>query len=132
MRSMESPRGTGSGWLVRILVGIPISVAAIAVAAQHVYDQAGERRFVSNTAVLERNGENNRSEKIVTPRAQVQAVFTNQTIAVDGVRESAWNGATAYPIANRFNADMTAAVPDASTRGTLRALWDGPVLYLLV
>jgi hypothetical protein len=99
---------------------------------RHAYDLPGARRFVSNTAVLERNGENNQSVIIATPRAQVKATFTGERIVIDGVRETAWDSAAAYPIANWFSADMTAPAPGAATHGSLRALWDGPVLYLLV
>jgi hypothetical protein len=114
------------------LTGMTLSFALLAAAARHAYDQTGERRFMSNTAVLERNGENNQSSLITAPRAQVSAAFTSKPVAVDGVREAAWDAAQPYPIRNRFNADMTAAAPEASAQGTIRALWDGPVLYLLV
>jgi hypothetical protein len=117
----------------KVMAGFAAVFAVIAaVAGQHVFDQAGERRFVSNTAVLERNGENNQSTKIVAPRARVTATYTNRVIAVDGIREPAWDLAAAYPVANRFNAEMTAPAPDSPACGTLRALWDGPLLYLLV
>jgi hypothetical protein len=82
--------------------------------------------------VLERDGANNQSTKVATPRAAVRATFTRQPVAVDGRREAAWDAATAWPVANLYNADMTAAAPEASARGTLRLLWDGPVLYGLV
>jgi hypothetical protein len=114
------------------LAGAAIPFALIAAAVQYAFDQPGDRRFVSNTAVLERAGANNQSERIVTPRAQLTALFTRQPIVVDGVREPGWDAATAYPVANRFNADMTAEAPDATAHGSLRMLWDGPVLYLLV
>jgi hypothetical protein len=115
-----------------VLAGVAIPFALLAAAGHYAFDQPGDRRFVSNTAVLERSGANNQSAKIVAPRAQVTAAFTTRTIVVDGVREAAWDAATAYPVANRFNADMTAESPAATTHGSLRALWDGPVLYLLV
>ncbi len=114
------------------MAGVVASFALPAAAGEYAYDQPGDRRFVSNTAVLERNGTDNRSTRITAPRAQVMARFTRRPVIVDGVREAAWDAATAYPITNRFNADMTAAAPDATAHGTLRMLWDGPVLYLLV
>ena len=105
---------------------------AFAAGSQYAYDHAGDKRFVTNTAVLERAGANNQSEKVVVPRAQVKASFTPRPIAVDGVREAAWDAATPYPISHAFSADMTADAADATTKGTLRLLWDGPVLYGLV
>lgn len=123
-----------------LIAALPLcaSLAAVLVLraadGQYAYDQPGDKHFVSNTAAIDlvAAGANNQKEKITTPRAQVQAAFTRRPIAVDGVREAAWSAATPYPIAHAFNADMTAAARDAPTRGTLRLLWDGPVLYLLV
>ena len=90
---------------------------------------------MNNTAVLERTAPgvgNNQSAKLSAPRAQATATFTTRPIVVDGVREAAWDAATPFPIAHAFNASMTGDAPDATARGTLRLLWDGPVLYLLV
>ncbi len=114
---------------------VALSVALAARDGQHAYDQPGDRNFVSNTNVLERwtrTGGNNQSHKITAPRAQVKAAFTSKPIVVDGEREIAWNDATAYPISNKFDAGMTADAPAATTEGSLRLLWDGPVLYILV
>ncbi|NBD27369.1 glucuronyl esterase domain-containing protein [Paenibacillus glycinis] len=113
-------------------------VAPAAFAAsddQYGYDQRDDKNFVSNTSVLERyspEGLNNMSYKITTPRAQANAQFTADPIVVDGVKDAAWDKATAYPIGNKFNPTMTANAPDATTEGTLRLMWDGPVLYALV
>jgi len=118
-----------------MLVGIGVSLAMAASGSQYAYDQPGDKRFVSNTAVLERTspgGANNQSEKITSPRAPVKAAFTSRPLVIDGVREAAWEAASSYPIGNRFNEDMTADAPDALARGTLRLLWDGPILYGLV
>jgi Glucuronyl esterase, fungi len=123
--------------------GILVALALIAVAAaavgaavgQFAYDRPGDKRFVNNTGVLERvspNGANNQSYKITAPRDQVKAAFTSRPVTVDGIREAAWDAAIAYPIAHKFSADMTADAPAATTQGTLRLLWNGPVLYLLV
>jgi hypothetical protein len=115
--------------------GVAASVAFAALIGRYAYDRPGDRNFVSNTSVLERwtpTGGNNQSYKSATPRAQVNATFTTKPIVVDGVRESAWDDATPYSIAKKFNADMTADAPAATARGALRLLWDGPVLYLLV
>jgi hypothetical protein len=117
------------------LFGVTPSVAFAAPGDLYPYDQPGDKRFVNNTNVLERwspTGGNNQSSKIATPRAQVKATFTTGHIVVDGVREVAWDAATPYPIANKFNAGMTGVAPAATAQGTLRLLWDGPMLYLLV
>jgi len=117
-----------------LLLGVAASLALTA-GGQYAYDQPGDKRFVNNTAVLERTsptGANNQSSKVATPRAQVNAAFTRQSPVIDGVREAVWDTAASYPIANAFNADMSADAPAAAARGTLRLLWDGPVLYALV
>jgi hypothetical protein len=111
---------------------VATGLALVAAANRYAYDQPGDKRFVNNTAVLERAGTNNQSEKVVVPRAQVKASFTSVPVLVDGVREAAWDAATPSPIAHTFSADMTAVAPDVTTMGTLRLLWDGPVLYGLV
>ncbi len=118
-----------------LLLGVATAAALAVLAGSYAYDQPGDRSFVCNTNVLERwtpTGGNNQSHKIASPRAQVKAVFTAKPIAVDGVKEEAWNDSVPYPIANRFNADMTADAPAATAQGTARLLWDGPVLYALV
>lgn len=115
-------------WMIPALAAL----ASASVLTRYAYDRAGERNFVSNTAVLERNGENNQSTLITSARAKVEAKFTRQPVVVDGVREAVWDLAPSYPIANRFNAEMTAVLAGEGSTGTLRALWDGPVLYLLV
>jgi hypothetical protein len=101
---------------------------------QYLYDQPGDKNYISNTNVLERyspTGSNNQSYKVTAPRAQADAVFTTESIVVDGIREVAWDAATPYQIANTFNAAMTATTT-ASAQGTFRLLWDGPILYVLV
>ncbi len=117
------------------MAGVVAPLAIAAIGAQYPYDQPGDRKFVNNTAVLERTapgGTNNQSTKLAATRAQVTATFTTRPIVVDGVREAAWDAATAVPITHAFNAGMTAEAPDATARGTMRLLWDGPVLYVLV
>src|SRR5690242_20699472 len=114
------------------LAALLLGSAAPAFGATYDYSQPGDKNFINNTNVLERSlgatSLNNQSLKIVAPRAQANATFTAAPIVVDGVREAAWDAATAYPIANKFNTAMTAAAPDATTQGTVRMLWDGPVL----
>jgi hypothetical protein len=99
---------------------------------RYPYDQPGDKNYMTNTNVLERSGANNQSVKITTPRARANATFTAESIVVDGVRDVAWDAATAYPIANKFNPAMTATAPAATAQGDFRLLWDGPVLYVLV
>ena len=59
-----------------LLFSAATAVTVVAAAGQYGYDQPGDRRFVSNTAVLERTSPgsaNNQSQKIAAPRAQVKA-----------------------------------------------------------
>jgi hypothetical protein len=132
---MKPPSNPRAVLIVAMLLsGVAISVAFTARAGRYAYDQPGDRNFVSNTNVLERwtpAGGNNQSHKIAVPRAQVKATFTAKPIVVDGVREAAWDDATPYPIASKFDAGMTADAPAATAQGTVRLLWDGPVLYIL-
>jgi hypothetical protein len=121
--------------VLMLLFGISTSVAVAAPGDLYKYDQPGDKNYVSNTNVLERlspTGGNNQSYKIATPRAQAKASFTTKPIVIDGVREAAWDAATPYPIANKFNAGMTAVAAAATAQGALRLLWDGPMLYILV
>ena len=118
-----------------LLFGLATSLALAALVGRYAYDQPGDKNFVSNTNVLERwapGGGNNQSYKITTPRAQVKATFTTRPIVVDGIREAAWDVAYPYPIANKFDAGMTAGAPASTAQGTMRLLWDGPTLYILV
>jgi hypothetical protein len=111
-----------------------LMTATAAPGDRYLYDQPGDKNYVTNTNVLERyspTGSNNQSYKVTAPRAQANARFTAEPVVVDGARESAWDAATAYPIANLFNAAMTATAPSGA-QGSFRLLWDGPVLYILV
>jgi hypothetical protein len=100
------------------------------------YNQTGDKNYINNTAVLQGSlgatSSNNQSWKITVPRAQGNAAFTTAPIVVDAIREAAWDAAVAYPVANKFAANMTVVAPDATAQGTVRILWDGPVLYVLV
>jgi chitodextrinase len=118
-----------------LLVGAFAPSAVAADGGGYPYDQPGDRDYVSNTNVLERyspDGGDNRSYKVTAPRAQADATFTDTAPSVDGVEDSAWDAAKPYKIGNAFTAGMDAAAPGATTAGTLRLLWDGPVLYGLV
>ena len=113
-----------------------LGLVAPAAGATYDYSQPGDKNYINNTAILERSlgttSSNNQSLKITAPRAQVSATFTTAPVLVDGIREAAWDAATAYLIANKFLANMTGVSPGATAQGTLRLLWDGPVLYGLV
>jgi hypothetical protein len=118
------------------LLMLGLGIPALRAAGQYDYSQPGDKNYVSNTNVLQGSlgatSSNNQSWKIAVPRAQGTATFTTAPIVVDGVREAAWDTAAAYPIANKFAANMAGLLPSATTEGTLRLLWDGPVLYALV
>jgi hypothetical protein len=114
-----------------LLFGVVTPTAFAAPSNQYMYNQPGDKNYVSNTNVLQGYGSNNYSPKVTAPRAQANATFTTKPITVDGVREAAWDDATSYQIANTFNAAMTATTP-AGAQGNFRLLWDGPVLYMLV
>lgn len=63
--------------------------------------------------------------------AELNANFTAEPIAVDGVMEGAWDTSEIAEIAHAKRGDA-AAPTETETAGTLRALWDGERLYLLV
>ncbi len=118
-----------------LLIGLTAPPSSAAAGDRYAYDQPGDTDYINNTNVLERfspEGGNNRSYKVVADRAQANAAFTTESIAVDGVREAAWTAATANEIGHRYNTSVTAEAPSATTEGTVRLLWDGPVLYALV
>src|SRR4051812_416364 len=98
--------------LTSLLLALAASLAP--AADTYPYDQPNDKNFVNNTAVLERQHPttaNNQSYKIPSPRAQIKAAFTSKPITIDGQREPAWDDATPYPIAHKFNATMTADAP---------------------
>ncbi len=108
---------------------------AAAAPGGYPYDQPGDKQFVSNTNIIQNYHPplgNNASLEITAPRAQANASFTSEPISVDGVKDAAWDAATSYPIGNRFTATMSDVAPAATTTGTMRTLWDGPLLYVLV
>jgi hypothetical protein len=115
-----------------LVLGVIPTTALAASTDGYAYDQPGDKDYVSNTNVLERDSANNKSTKIAVTREKANAKFTTEAITVDGVKEAAWDEALSYQIDSRFNAAMTATAPDATAQGTVRYLWDGPVLYVLV
>ena len=118
-----------------LLVGAAAPAGAATDPHPYPYDGPEDRAFVTNTNILERyspTGSNNQSYAVTSPRAAANATFTTEAVVVDGMRDDAWDAATAYPIDNAFTAAMTAENPGATTTGSMRLLWDGPVLYALV
>lgn len=63
--------------------------------------------------------------------ARLKAAFTTELIPTDGTDGGPWASAEASEIANAKKGGA-AAPAETETRGTLRALWDGERLYLLV
>jgi len=117
-----------------ILLGAA-SPASAAPGDSYPYNQPGDKQLMGNTNILERyspTGGNNQSTEVTAPRAAAEALFTTEPIVVDGARDDAWDAASSYPIANAFDAGMTAAAPSTTTMGTMRVLWDGPMMYVLV
>ncbi|WP_395640439.1 carbohydrate-binding protein [Pseudolysinimonas sp.] len=109
--------------------------ATAAAGEGYPYDRNGDKPFINNTNILERyspTGGNNQSYEVEATRAEADAIFTSEPITVDGIREDAWDDATPHPIENAFTPTMTAERPGGSAQGTVRLLWDGPVLYALV
>lgn len=66
------------------------------------------------------------------PQKSMEAVFTKEDISVDGKMDNAYLASQVSPIRNVRPAEGYAYDDGEETFGLLRALWDGPVLYLLV
>lgn len=69
------------------------------------------------------------------PHSRLDAPFTTTDIDVDGVAEAVYDSAPASPVENfrakTRNTDYVYA-PGSEPYGVLKALWDGPLLYLFV
>jgi hypothetical protein len=63
--------------------------------------------------------------------AILKAQFTRTPIVVDGAAEARWGDAPAARIAICMSNDLASRLSDCETRGTVKAMWDGPLLYLL-
>ncbi len=61
----------------------------------------------------------------------LDAVFTPSPINIDGNPEAAWSKAPPANIAICMNAMLTAPLDHCNISGTVQALWNGPLLYLL-
>ena len=65
------------------------------------------------------------------PQKYMEAVFTNEEISVDGNMDDAYLASQVSEIRNVRPAEGFVYSEGEETFGLLRALWDGPVLYLL-
>jgi endo-1,4-beta-xylanase len=61
----------------------------------------------------------------------LNAVFTPSPIQVDGKADAAWSTAAPSEIAICMNPARTAQISDCAVTGSVQALWNGPLLYLL-
>ena len=61
----------------------------------------------------------------------LEAEFTPAPIQVDGNVKAAWDKARLSPIAICMNSALTAPLSGCKVSGTVQALWNGPLLYLL-
>lgn len=61
----------------------------------------------------------------------LSAAFTPTPIQVDGVAEQAWGQAPAQNISICMNPTLTQQLGNCAVSGTVQALWNGPLLYLL-
>ena len=73
---------------------------------------------------------------LCTPAAHAQsktltAVFTPTPLEVDGRADAAWSKAAPSAIAICTNPARTAQLSDCTVTGSVQALWNGPLLYLL-
>jgi len=69
-------------------------------------------------------------DKASYPQQNANAAFTGDDIVVDGVLESAYSETSVYEIANQKFTGAYEYAEGEETRGELRVLWDGPVMYL--
>src|SRR5579862_1212214 len=67
------------------------------------------------------------------PNQLLDAQFTNSPITVNGLgSEAAWTTAKAQALTIPMNSIALASYPACGLSGTVKALWDGNLLYLLV
>ena len=67
----------------------------------------------------------------VAQGAVLNAQFTATPITVDGIAEPAWNSAVPASISICMSNDLSTTKTNCQVSGTVRAMWDGPMLYLL-
>jgi endo-1,4-beta-xylanase len=61
----------------------------------------------------------------------LDAVFTPSPVQIDGRTEGAWQKAPPSEVAICTNTNRTEQLSDCKVSGTVRAMWHGPLLYLL-
>jgi endo-1,4-beta-xylanase len=66
------------------------------------------------------------------PGHLLEAQFSATPIVVDGLIDEAWSEATPEPIANAYDPRLEREFHDCPATGTVRATWDGALLYLLI
>jgi len=74
-------------------------------------------------------------DPVANPQKSLDSLFTTDTISVDGIMDAAYNNAPSSQIENtkELNNLQYAQTPSANrTKGVLRSVWDGSVLYLCV
>jgi endo-1,4-beta-xylanase len=65
-------------------------------------------------------------------RAALLSQFTATPIQIDGVAEKEWEKAIPSRIGMAMNSTLKATAPECTTYGTVRSMWDGALLYLLI
>ncbi|MBN2418470.1 MAG: hypothetical protein JXL81_03730, partial [Deltaproteobacteria bacterium] len=58
--------------------------------------------------------------------------FTSISIRIDGEAEPAWDNAESYEINKAMSCDLSSATDFCETTGSVKSLWDGALLYLLI
>lgn len=65
----------------------------------------------------------------------VKAQYTGTPVVLDGKLDAVWSQATPYPLAYKYNAasgNYTAPTAACNATSTMRALWDGAKLYVMI
>jgi len=65
-------------------------------------------------------------------RTKLLSQFTTDSVIIDGQTEPVWDIAESLPVAISMTANLSAPAPECKTSGTVRSLWDGAILYLLI
>jgi endo-1,4-beta-xylanase len=66
------------------------------------------------------------------PNNILAAQFTAAPVIIDGLAEDAWSAAAPAALDKSYNPAMNGPPATCAVSGDVRALWDGPLLYLLV
>jgi hypothetical protein len=113
-------------------IGILIIILAIGTHRTGVSETKENITHSRKSNIIDYGGNYNAT---LYPQRELKALFTTDTITVDGIIDAAYAGAPESPIANfKAKTDHTDYVYAAGSepKGILRAVWDGPMLYLLV